>query len=41
MVSERPPPSPLPRREGRSLHGRYPNDVIVSGFDILFFWMRG
>ena len=20
------------------LHGRYPNDVLVSGFDILFFW---
>ena len=21
-----------------TLHGRYPNDVLVSGFDILFFW---
>ena len=21
-----------------ALHGRYPNDVLVSGFDILFFW---
>ncbi|WP_375381355.1 valine--tRNA ligase [uncultured Sphingomonas sp.] len=20
------------------LHGRYPNDILVSGFDILFFW---
>ncbi|WP_066807305.1 valine--tRNA ligase [Sphingomonas asaccharolytica] len=20
------------------LHGRYPNDVLISGFDILFFW---
>ena len=19
-------------------HGRYPNDVLISGFDILFFW---
>ncbi|MEO5937915.1 MAG: valine--tRNA ligase [Sphingomonas sp.] len=22
----------------RLLHGRYPNDVLISGFDILFFW---
>jgi valyl-tRNA synthetase len=22
----------------RALHGRYPNDVLISGFDILFFW---
>ena len=28
---------PLPV-SGRSLGGRYPNDVLVSGFDILFFW---
>jgi valyl-tRNA synthetase len=21
-----------------NLHGRYPNDVLISGFDILFFW---
>ncbi|WP_242146064.1 valine--tRNA ligase [Sphingomonas sp. BAUL-RG-20F-R05-02] len=21
-----------------TLHGRYPNDVLISGFDILFFW---
>ncbi|MES2755358.1 MAG: valine--tRNA ligase [Pseudomonadota bacterium] len=20
------------------LHGRYPNDILISGFDILFFW---
>jgi valyl-tRNA synthetase len=36
-----PPPAavPLPERSsGRSLGGRYPNDVLVSGFDILFFW---
>ncbi|WP_339347869.1 valine--tRNA ligase [uncultured Sphingomonas sp.] len=24
--------------EDRSLNGRYPNDVLISGFDILFFW---
>jgi len=24
--------------EGRGLKGRYPNDVLISGFDILFFW---
>jgi len=24
--------------EGAQLHGRYPNDVLISGFDILFFW---
>ncbi len=23
---------------GASLNGRYPNDVLISGFDILFFW---
>ncbi len=23
---------------GRQLGGRYPNDVLISGFDILFFW---
>ena len=28
-------PLPVP---GRSLGGRYPNDVLISGFDILFFW---
>jgi valyl-tRNA synthetase len=28
-------PLPVP---GRNLDGRYPNDVLVSGFDILFFW---
>ena len=21
-----------------TLHGRYPNDILISGFDILFFW---
>jgi valyl-tRNA synthetase len=39
-----PPPRPagavpLPETSsGRMLHGRYPNDVLISGFDILFFW---
>ncbi|MGI4732057.1 MAG: valine--tRNA ligase [Janthinobacterium lividum] len=23
---------------GSQLYGRYPNDILVSGFDILFFW---
>ena len=32
-------PSPNPLPEGRGLlGGRYPNDVLISGFDILFFW---
>jgi valyl-tRNA synthetase len=25
-------------RTGEHLGGRYPNDILVSGFDILFFW---
>ncbi|WP_448664430.1 valine--tRNA ligase [Sphingomonas sp. CJ20] len=30
---------PPPRAgEDRTLGGRYPNDVLISGFDILFFW---
>ncbi len=33
----KPTPSPSRKREG-SLGGRYPNDVLISGFDILFFW---
>ncbi len=41
-----PPPRPsgavpLPvngEDQKRQLHGRYPNDVLISGFDILFFW---
>ena len=35
-----PHPDPLPAgaREQKQLHGRYPNDVLISGFDILFFW---
>jgi len=30
--------SPPRAGEDRTLGGRYPNDVLVSGFDILFFW---
>ncbi|OYY89404.1 MAG: valine--tRNA ligase, partial [Sphingomonas sp. 28-66-16] len=34
-----PTPYPSPEGEGlNSLNGRYPNDVLISGFDILFFW---
>ncbi|MGU3390469.1 valine--tRNA ligase [Sphingomonas sp. M1A8_2b] len=34
-----PHPDPLPAGErGQQLGGRYPNDVLISGFDILFFW---
>jgi valyl-tRNA synthetase len=34
-----PAPDPSRRREGNSLLSRhYPNDVLISGFDILFFW---
>jgi valyl-tRNA synthetase len=27
-----------PENADPTLHGRYPNDVLISGFDILFFW---
>ncbi|WP_194151072.1 class I tRNA ligase family protein, partial [Sphingomonas glacialis] len=38
-IERAPTPSPSREREGRdTLHGRYPNDVLISGFDILFFW---
>ncbi|MEG3165364.1 valine--tRNA ligase [Sphingomonas sp. PB2P19] len=32
--------NPSPSGEGlrNTLNGRYPNDVLISGFDILFFW---
>ncbi|MBB4153090.1 valyl-tRNA synthetase [Sphingomonas jinjuensis] len=36
-----PHPNPSPEGEGRSVaewQRRYPNDVLISGFDILFFW---
>jgi valyl-tRNA synthetase len=31
-------PQPLPGREGSLLQRHYPNDLLISGFDILFFW---
>ena len=35
----RPSDGSPPRAGGdRNLGGRYPNDVLISGFDILFFW---
>jgi len=34
-ASNGPPPH---AGEDRTLGGRYPNDVLISGFDILFFW---
>ena len=35
----RPADGPPPRAGGDlALGGRYPNDVLISGFDILFFW---
>ncbi|MGY2735735.1 valine--tRNA ligase [Sphingomonas sp. UYP23] len=38
-LAGRPHPNPSPEGEGlNTLHGRYPNDVLISGFDILFFW---
>ena len=36
-VPDMPSPNLSRSREG-SLGGRYPNDILVSGFDILFFW---
>ncbi|HET7577210.1 MAG TPA: valine--tRNA ligase [Sphingomicrobium sp.] len=35
-----PPPQPSPQGGGRKseLARHYPNDVLISGFDILFFW---
>jgi valyl-tRNA synthetase len=34
-----PSPNPSRQREGNTLLSRhYPNDVLISGFDILFFW---
>ena len=37
LLEDGPTPHPSRKRDG-SLTGRYPNDVLVSGFDILFFW---
>lgn len=36
--SAHPTPNPSRKREGNMLERHYPNDVLVSGFDILFFW---
>ncbi len=34
-----PSPNPLPQGEGASLFAKhYPNSLLISGFDILFFW---
>ncbi len=33
-----PTPNPSRKREGNLLSRHYPNDVLISGFDILFFW---
>jgi valyl-tRNA synthetase len=33
-----PTPAPSLGREGSLLARHYPNDVLISGFDILFFW---
>ncbi|WP_419716507.1 class I tRNA ligase family protein, partial [Altererythrobacter palmitatis] len=32
------PPTPSPKGSGGLLARHYPNDLLVSGFDILFFW---
>ncbi|MEY4953750.1 MAG: hypothetical protein RL299_2174, partial [Pseudomonadota bacterium] len=36
-VSDKPHPNPSPEGEGL-LARHYPNDLLISGFDILFFW---
>ena len=35
---ESPTPNPSRKREGDLLSRHYPNDLLISGFDILFFW---
>ncbi|WP_165322399.1 valine--tRNA ligase [Rhizorhabdus phycosphaerae] len=37
LSGETPPPTP-PLKERGLLARHYPNDVLISGFDILFFW---
>jgi valyl-tRNA synthetase len=41
-VTDKPHPNPSPEGEGPSppslLARHYPNDLLISGFDILFFW---
>jgi len=36
--ADTPPPAPSLEREGELLAKHYPNDLLISGFDILFFW---
>ncbi len=37
-LADSPHPNPSREREGNLLSRHYPNDVLISGFDILFFW---
>ncbi len=37
-TSDIPTPNPSRKREGDLLARHYPNNLLVSGFDILFFW---
>jgi valyl-tRNA synthetase len=37
-TAELPSPNPSREREGSLLQRHYPNDILISGFDILFFW---
>ncbi len=36
--ADTPTPNPSRHREGDLLARHYPNDLLISGFDILFFW---
>jgi len=36
--ADTPTPDPSRKREGDLLARHYPNDLLISGFDILFFW---
>ena len=37
-LPDQPTPNPSRKREGDLLARHYPNDLLISGFDILFFW---
>src|SRR5690606_26846822 len=37
-AADMPSPDPSRKREGDLLAKHYPNDLLISGFDILFFW---
>ena len=37
-AEDRPSPNPSRKREGDLLARHYPNNLLISGFDILFFW---